>query len=69
MQISMTFRHMDATDAMKELITEKVNKVKKYLQGPIEANVVLPGCSLAPTTRVRLIRTAISTWLCSAPLL
>jgi putative sigma-54 modulation protein len=41
MQISMTFRHMDATDAMKELITEKVNKVKKYLRGPIEANVVL----------------------------
>jgi putative sigma-54 modulation protein len=41
MQISMTFRHMDATDAMKELITEKVNKVKKFLQGPIEANVVL----------------------------
>ncbi|MCP4199490.1 MAG: ribosome-associated translation inhibitor RaiA [Proteobacteria bacterium] len=41
MQISMTFRHMDATDAMKELITEKVSKVKKYLRGPIEANVVL----------------------------
>ena len=41
MQISMTFRHMDATDAMKELITEKVNKVKKYIQGPIEASVVL----------------------------
>jgi putative sigma-54 modulation protein len=32
---------MDATDAIKELITEKVNKVKKYIQGPIEANVVL----------------------------
>jgi putative sigma-54 modulation protein len=32
---------MDATDAMKELITEKVSKVKKYIQGPIEAKVVL----------------------------
>ena len=41
MQISMTFRHMEPTDAMKEHITEKVNRVKKYLQGPIEANVVL----------------------------
>jgi putative sigma-54 modulation protein len=41
MQISMTFRHMDASDAMKQLITEKVTKVKKYLHGPIEANVVL----------------------------
>ena len=41
MQISMTFRHMEPTDAMKELITEKVGKVKKYLRGPVEANVVL----------------------------
>ncbi|MCP4604385.1 MAG: ribosome-associated translation inhibitor RaiA [Proteobacteria bacterium] len=41
MQISMTFRHMDPTDNMKEVITEKVMRVKKYLNGPIEANVVL----------------------------
>ena len=41
MQISMTFRHMTPTDAMKELIEDKVSKVKKYLHGPIEANVVL----------------------------
>ncbi|MCU0660995.1 MAG: ribosome-associated translation inhibitor RaiA [Myxococcota bacterium] len=41
MQISMTFRHMDASDAMKETVEEKLSKVKKYFQGPIEANVVL----------------------------
>ena len=41
MQISITFRHMDATDAIKELVNEKVTRVKKYLHGPIEANVVL----------------------------
>ncbi|MDJ0761523.1 MAG: ribosome-associated translation inhibitor RaiA [Myxococcota bacterium] len=41
MQISMTFRHMDPTDAMKEMIEGKVSRVKKYLHGPIEANVVL----------------------------
>jgi len=41
MQISMTFRHMDATDAMKELVEEKVSRVKKFIQGPIEASVVL----------------------------
>jgi putative sigma-54 modulation protein len=41
MQISMTFRHMDPTDAMKELVKEKVNKVNKYLHGPVEASVVL----------------------------
>jgi putative sigma-54 modulation protein len=41
MQISMTFRHLEPTDAMKELVEEKVAKVKKYIQGPIEASVVL----------------------------
>ena len=41
MQISMTFRHMDATDAIKQLVEDKVTRVKKYLRGPIEANVVL----------------------------
>jgi len=41
MQISMTFRHMEPTDAMKELVEEKVGKVKKYIQGPFDASVVL----------------------------
>ena len=41
MQISMTFRHMDATEAMKDLIRDKVTRVKKFLHGPVEANVVL----------------------------
>ncbi len=41
MQISMTFRHMDPNDAMKQMIEEKVGKVKKYLSEPIEANIVL----------------------------
>jgi putative sigma-54 modulation protein len=41
MQISMTFRHLEPTDAMKELVEEKVAKVKKYIQGPFEASVVL----------------------------
>lgn len=41
MQISMTFRHMDPSDAMKELVEDKVARVKKYLQGPIDVNVVL----------------------------
>ncbi len=41
MQISMTFRNMEATEAMKEMVREKVSRAKKYIQGPIEANVVL----------------------------
>ena len=41
MQISMTFRHMEPSDAMKDLVEDKVSRVKKYLQGPMEASVVL----------------------------
>jgi len=32
---------MEPTDAMKDLIEEKVSKVKKFIQGPMEASVVL----------------------------
>jgi ribosome hibernation promoting factor len=41
MKISITFRHMDANEAMKELVREKVSKAKKFIHGPMEANVVL----------------------------
>ena len=41
MQISMTFRHMEPSEAMKDLVRDKVTKIKRYLHGPIEANVVL----------------------------
>ena len=41
MQISMTFRNMEATEAMKEMVREKVSRAKKYIQGPMEASVVL----------------------------
>jgi len=41
MQISMTFRHLEPSDAMKAAVEEKVARVKKYIQGPIEASVVL----------------------------
>ena len=41
MQISMTFRHMEPSEAMKELVKDKLARVRKYLQGPVEANVVL----------------------------
>jgi len=32
---------MDASDAIKELVREKVSRAKKYIQGPMDANVVL----------------------------
>jgi len=41
MQITVTFRHMDATENLREYAKEKVAKVSKYVNKPIEASVVL----------------------------
>ena len=41
MQLSVTFRHMDATDALKEYAHEKVDRIRKYFPDPIKAHVVL----------------------------
>ena len=41
MQISVTFRHMDSNDGMKEYAKQKLLKMKKYVENPVEAHVVL----------------------------
>jgi putative sigma-54 modulation protein len=41
MQLSVTFRHMDATDALKAYTQEKVERIRKYFPDPIKAHVVL----------------------------
>jgi len=41
MRISVTFRHMEPTDAIKDYVVKKLNKVNRYLDEPIEATVVL----------------------------
>src|SRR5690242_20682228 len=41
MQMSVTFRHMDATDALKEYAHEKVERIRKYFPDPLKAHVVL----------------------------
>jgi putative sigma-54 modulation protein len=40
MQLSVTFRHMDATDALKAYAQEKVERIRKYFPDPIKAHVV-----------------------------
>ena len=40
MQINITFRHTEPTASLKTYIGEKLQKVKKYLQEPVEAHVV-----------------------------
>ena len=41
MQMSVTFRHMDATQALKDYAQEKVDRIRKYFPDPIKAHVVL----------------------------
>jgi putative sigma-54 modulation protein len=41
MQIQVTFRHVEPSEAVKEYATEKVGKLQKYLDGPVEASVTL----------------------------
>lgn len=41
MQLSVTFRHMDSTDALRDYAREKVDRIRKYFPDPIKAHVVL----------------------------
>jgi putative sigma-54 modulation protein len=41
MQVSVTFRHIDPSEALKNYATERLKKFKRYLDGPVEAHVVL----------------------------
>src|SRR4030066_1041191 len=41
MQISVTFRHMEADEGVKEYVKEKVQRLKKFMENPREAHVVL----------------------------
>lgn len=41
MQLAVTFRHMDATDAIKTYAQDKVERITKYFPDPIKAHVVL----------------------------
>src|SRR4051812_37389743 len=41
MQLSVTFRHMDSTDALRDYAKEKVERIRKYFPDPIKAHVVL----------------------------
>ena len=41
MQVTVSFKHLDPTDAIRAYAEEKVSKIRKYLDTPVEANVVL----------------------------
>jgi putative sigma-54 modulation protein len=41
MQVLVTFRHMEATDALRQYAEHKVARIHKLMRRPIEAHVVL----------------------------
>lgn len=41
MKVTVTFRHMDASDPIRDYATEKVQRLEKYLTAPIEVHVIL----------------------------
>jgi putative sigma-54 modulation protein len=41
MQISVTFRQIEPSEALKSYVTDRLSKFKRYLEGPVEAHVVL----------------------------
>lgn len=41
MQISVTFRQLEPSEALKSYVSERLKKFKRYLDGPLEAHVVL----------------------------
>ncbi len=41
MQIAVTFRHMESSEPVKTYVEEKLAKVKKYIDEPVEAQVAL----------------------------
>ena len=41
MQISVTFRQIEPSEALKNYVSDRLSKFKRYLDGPVEAHVVL----------------------------
>ena len=41
MNIAITFRHLESTEAIKDYATEKVGRLQKFLRSPLKANVTL----------------------------
>ncbi len=41
MQINVTFRHIEPSPPLREYAEEKISRIKKYVEEPIEAHIVL----------------------------
>ena len=41
MQISVAFRHLDSSDALRDYVTSKIDRLTKFWDGVVDAHVVL----------------------------
>lgn len=57
MQVSVTFRNIEPTDALKAYAEEKLEHVKKVLLKPIEAHVILSVEKFRHTAEVTIVAT------------
>jgi putative sigma-54 modulation protein len=55
MQVSVTFRNMESKEIAREYVQEKIAKLKKYLDTPLEANVVLTTAKHRQIAEVNLL--------------
>ena len=54
MDITVTFRHVESTESLKEYAEEKLSKIDKYFDYPIEAHIVLTAEKFRRTADVTL---------------
>ena len=54
MNLNITFRHMDPSDAVKRHVTAKLQKLERFLRQPMTARVTLSHDKLEHTVEVRL---------------
>lgn len=53
-KVSVTFRHTEPTDALKQYAAEKINRLGKYFRKPLDAHVVLSVDAKRQTAEVEL---------------
>jgi putative sigma-54 modulation protein len=55
MQISVTFRNMEPSEALKAYAAEKIERLKKYLDSPVDVHVVLSKHKYRNAAEVRMM--------------
>ena len=55
MQIAVTFRHMEAEEAAKRYVKEKVQRLQKYIENPREVHVVLSAEKFRHTAEITIV--------------